>query len=89
MLLGISKCKKSAFYFEIRPPFIIFADRKNQTLVIMKKYIRPFAKSRKANMNPFAIEIHSDMGDKEQYSNTIEFEGEQQLPTPSKNIWGD
>ena len=68
---------------------IIFAFAKHKALVIMKKYIRPNAKSRKAHMRPFAIDIHSGMGDKEQYTNPAELETEQQFPAMSKNIWGE
>ena len=55
----------------------------------MKKYNRPIAKSHKAQMRPFAIDIHSDIGDNEQYTNSVELEMDQQLPTLNKNIWGE
>ena len=55
----------------------------------MKKYSQPIVKSRSMQMQPFAIDIHSGMGDKEQYTNTVELEADQQLPTLNKNIWGD
>ncbi len=54
----------------------------------MKKYIRPLSKSRIAPTQPFAIDIHSNVGEKEQYSNLQEFEDMSPLPT-IKNIWGD
>ncbi|MBP5388166.1 MAG: hypothetical protein J6Y97_12375 [Prevotella sp.] len=55
----------------------------------MKKYIQPIAKSRITQMQPFVIDIHSHVGEKEQYSNRQEFEEELSLPSMSKSIWND
>lgn len=55
----------------------------------MKKYSQPTAKSCKVPMRPFAIDIHSNIGDKEEYANTVELDADQQLPALSKNIWGE
>ena len=81
--------KKLPFYFAFRQPFTIFADRKNQTLVIMKEYIHPNIKCRKARTQPIAIDIYSDMGDEGQYTNTAEMEADQPFPTSHKSIWGE
>lgn len=82
MILFISKHEVNSF-------FINFAKEKTQTLVIMKKYSQPIVKSCKVQMRPFAIDIHSDTGNKEEYANTAELEADQQFPTLSKNIWGE
>ena len=75
--------KKNSIFFSN------FANKKHQTLVIMKKYIQPIAKRRITPMQPFAIDLHSGIGDKEQYSNRQDFEEELPLPSMSKNIWGE
>ncbi len=55
----------------------------------MKKYSQPTIKSSRIQMRTFAIDIHSGIGNKEEYANTQEMEADQQLPTLSKNIWGE
>ena len=55
----------------------------------MKKYSQPTVKNCRIQMRPFAIDIHSGIGNKEEYANTLELEADQQLPTLSKNIWGE
>jgi hypothetical protein len=82
MILFTSKLEVNRF-------FINFAKVETQILVIMKKYSQPTIKSSRIQMRPFAIDIHSGIGNKEEYANTQEMEADQQLPTLSKNIWGE
>ena len=54
----------------------------------MKKYILPSIKCHKCMMQPFAIDVYSETGDKEQLSGERNFDEQDAMPN-GKDVWSD
>lgn len=55
----------------------------------MKRYIQPNIKNSKTLTQPFALDLHSGMGDNEQLQNESTFDEDAIEPAISHSVWSN